>query len=118
MSNKDPRFQKAINLFNDAEWYQAHDVLEEIWHEMNEPERQSIQGLLQITVAELHLERGNINGAIILFGEGIGRIRSRKSPDMGLNLDELCIFAEAKLRSLQNGIDKDGLDPPLLKKIK
>ena len=26
----DPRFQKAVELFNDGEWYDAHDVFEEL----------------------------------------------------------------------------------------
>ena len=33
----DPRFQKAVQLFNDGEWYDAHDVFEELWHETANP---------------------------------------------------------------------------------
>ena len=33
MPEADPRFHQAIDLFNRHEWYAAHDVFEEIWHE-------------------------------------------------------------------------------------
>ena len=32
-SEEDISFQKAIELFNNQEWYFAHDELESIWHE-------------------------------------------------------------------------------------
>ena len=35
----DPRFQIALTLFNSADWYPAHDALEELWHETNGFER-------------------------------------------------------------------------------
>ena len=55
MLEADPRFQDAIRLFNTQEWYAAHDVLEELWHETADPERRCLQGLLQVAVAQLHL---------------------------------------------------------------
>ena len=42
MVEADPRFQEAIRLFNAQEWYAAHDVLEEIWHETADPERRCL----------------------------------------------------------------------------
>ena len=33
MPELDPRFQQAIELFNSQQWYDAHDVFEELWHE-------------------------------------------------------------------------------------
>ena len=54
MVEADPRFQEAIRLFNAQEWYAAHDVLEEIWHETADPERRCLQGLLQ-AVSYTHL---------------------------------------------------------------
>ena len=104
---QDPRFIKALSLFNSADWYTAHDVLEEIWHETNGPERKTIQGLLQIAVAQLHLERGNGTGATLLFGEGLGRLRSLEVPDLGLDIEALCICIEDRLRKLQMKSDVD-----------
>jgi predicted metal-dependent hydrolase len=39
------------------------------WHQNQGPDRQALQGLLQIAVAHLHLERGNLRGATVLLGK-------------------------------------------------
>ena len=93
MPEADPRFQQAIELFNTQEWYAAHDVFEELWHETVDPERRSLQGILQVAVAQLHLERGNNRGATILFGEALGRLQRPGTPDLGLDLTGLCSCA-------------------------
>ena len=90
MVEADPRFQEAIRLFNAQDWYAAHDVLEEIWHETADPERRCLQGLLQVAVAQLHLQRDNQRGATILFGEALGRLQRPGTPDLGLDLQALC----------------------------
>ena len=33
MPEADPRFQQGLELFNAGEWYAAHDLFEELWHE-------------------------------------------------------------------------------------
>ena len=38
----------ALNLFNNHEWYEAHDAFEEIWNSVDGDERQVIQGILQV----------------------------------------------------------------------
>ena len=86
MPEEDPRFGQAVALFNTQEWYAAHDVFEEIWHETAEPDRRSLQGILQVAVAQLHLQRGNRRGATILYGEALGRLRRPGTPDFGLDL--------------------------------
>ena len=110
----DLRFQKALHLFNAANWYQAHDVFEELWHEASGPERRTLQGILQVAVAQLHLERGNRSGATILFGEGLGRLRTFGTPDLGLDIHQLCECIERRLIFLQRGEDFEGCDVPTL----
>ena len=70
-------FFDALNLFNNQKWYEAHDAFEEIWNTLDGDERQIIQGILQVSVSQFHLSKGNLNGATILLGEGLGRIKDR-----------------------------------------
>lgn len=72
----DPRFQAGVELFNQREWYAAHDAFEALWHDTEDPERRWLQGIVQIAVAMVHVERGNHNGALILLGEGCTRLRT------------------------------------------
>ncbi len=111
---EDQRFIKAIRYFNNKEWYLSHDLLEELWHETIEPERTTLQGLLQIAVAQLHLDRGNRNGAMILYGEGLGRLRRRSVPNLGLDLTRLCECVELRLRLLHSQGDLSQTTSPEL----
>ena len=114
-SLEESKFLQAIELFNSQEWYLAHDLLEEIWHETNVPERTTIQGLLQIAVAQLHLDKGNMNGATILYGEALGRLKANAITDLGLDISSLCKNIEERLSLLQKGlIPKKIIDPVLL----
>ena len=64
-------------------------------------ERQIIQGILQVSVSQFHLSKGNLNGATILMGEGLGRIKNRTYIDLGIDLESFCKCLEELLRKLQ-----------------
>ena len=99
----DPRLGEAIRLFNAADWYACHDLVEELWHETQGPLRQVLQGFLQVAVAELHLERENQRGAILLRGEGLGRLAGCGSSAIGVDLEPLRAAVLSRLQRLQAG---------------
>ncbi len=109
-------FHKAIELFNNQEWYVAHDALEAIWHKTDGMERITIQAILQIAVAQVHLSNANYVGATILYGEGLGRLSNKKVPDLGLDLKEFISILKKRLLILQGGGDLVGTSPPVLKR--
>ncbi|MCP9916127.1 DUF309 domain-containing protein [Cyanobium sp. ATX 6F1] len=100
---RDPRFQEGLEWFNSADWYRCHDLFEELWHETVGPDRSALQGLLQIAVAHLHLERGNSNGATLLIGEGLGRLAPYGDHALGLDLQPFIKVLTARLQALQRG---------------
>ena len=110
----DPRFGEAVRLFNAGEWYACHDGFEELWHETQGPCRKVLQGILQIAVAHLHLERGNRRGATVLLGEGLGRLQNEGPDAFGLNLELLRQQARARLHALQQEQDPTPLPLPRL----
>ena len=105
---------RGVELFNAGEWYAAHDLFEELWHETADPERRSLQGILQVAVAQLHLQRGNRRGATILFGEALGRLKRPGTPDLGLDLASLCGAAQQRLEALQQERDPESCTVPVL----
>ena len=107
----------ALNLFNKKKWYEAHDAFEEIWNGLYGDERQIIQGILQVSVSQFHLSKGNLNGAMILLGEGLGRIKNRVSVDLGLDLLSFCNSLEILLEKLHAKVPLSNEDAPFLKKI-
>ena len=111
----DSRFEIGMKLFNSCQWYTSHDVFEEIWHETGGHERQLIQGILQVAVAQVHLENGNMNGATILYGEALGRLKKFHLSNFGLDIEGLSNCVSRRLDFLQIGKDLAGCSLPVLK---
>ena len=107
-------FFDALNLFNNQKWYEAHDAFENIWNTLDGDERQIIQGILQVSVSQFHLSKGNLNGATILLGEGLGRIKNRTNIDLGIDLESFCKCLEQLLRKLQYKEELPKNDKPYL----
>ena len=107
-------FLYALNLFNNQKWYEAHDAFEDIWNTLDGDERQIIQGILQVSVSQFHLSKGNLNGATILLGEGLGRIKNRTNIDLGIDLESFCKCLEELLRKLQFKEELTKHDKPYL----
>ena len=110
-------FSNALNLFNNQKWYEAHDAFEDIWNTLDGDERQVIQGILQVSVSQFHLSKGNLNGATILLGEGLGRIKSRTNINLGIDLESFCKSLEELLRKLQYKEKLNDKDKPYLVRI-
>ena len=109
--------QDAVDLFNSQKWYEAHDAFEDIWNDLIGDERQIVQGILQVSVSQFHLNKGNVNGAMILLGEGLGRIKSRSSEDLGIDLLSLCTNLESLLNKLHANVPLNESDVPFLSKV-
>ena len=107
----------ALSLFNKEKWYEAHDAFEDIWNNVDGDERQVIQGILQVSVSQFHLKKGNLNGATILLGEGLGRIKNRTNINLGIDLESFCECLEKLLRKLQYKETLDENDKPFLSLI-
>jgi predicted metal-dependent hydrolase len=111
----DPRLANAIASFNRGEWYACHDGFEALWMETAGPMRPVLQGILQVAVAHLHLERGNRRGAMILLGEGVGRLQRCDPQGLGLDLSLLRQRAVRRLQALQGDGDPAALPLPVLR---
>jgi predicted metal-dependent hydrolase len=55
---------KGLELHNRGQYFEAHEALEQAWNEDSGPGRDLYQGLVQVTVAYLQVERGNYRGAV------------------------------------------------------
>jgi predicted metal-dependent hydrolase len=60
-------FRTGVKLFNEAKFFDAHEVLEDVWRAAPEPEKLFLQGLIQLAVALHHHSTGNLVGACSLL---------------------------------------------------
>ena len=71
----DERFHQGIREFNERRFFEAHDVLEDFWHEYREADRTFLQGLIQVAVGFYHLENGNYKGSRSQFTKAIAKLQ-------------------------------------------
>ena len=73
----DPKllFQKGIELFNGGEFYDCHEVLEEVWTPTQQPDRWFLQSLIHFAVGFHHHRNRNIVGATRQLRKGIKKIQ-------------------------------------------
>lgn len=70
MSMNPEGYDRGIRLFNAGEFYDAHEVWEDVWRESQGLEKQFLQGLIQAAVAFHHHSTGNVTGAYSLMERG------------------------------------------------
>jgi len=81
----------GIRLFNDRYFFEAHEVLEDVWHvERGEP-RLFLQGLIQICAAYHHFQNGNLVGAAALLRRGTEKMRRYPPRYMGIDAASLIL---------------------------
>ncbi len=84
----------GIALFNECDFFAAHDFFEDIWMEAEQDEKEFFQGLVQISVGCYHLICGNLKGAKSQLSKGKTKL-TKFEPD----------FYEVNLSSLNNKVE-------------
>lgn len=63
----EPRYLAGIVLFNQGDFFEAHEVWEALWMDTSGEEKKFIQGLIQAAVGLCHFCNGNLRGAAKLY---------------------------------------------------
>lgn len=84
----DRRYQRAIELFNEREFFACHDVLEDIWAETLGTERNFYQGLIHAAVSLFHFEGGNLGGARKMYNSTVRYLTPYRPRFQGIDLDQ------------------------------
>jgi hypothetical protein len=82
MERPDPRWIRGVDLFNDEEFFEAHEVVEDLWNETDGPEKEFLKGFIQAAVSLEHHRRGNVPGYRSVGSTAAGYLR-RAAPDAG-----------------------------------
>jgi len=82
----DPRFLKGIEFFNREDFFEAHEVWEDLWHATHDSSKDFIQGLIQAASAMHHFQNGNMRGARILHDSGLELLAAYGDSFHGIDL--------------------------------
>src|SRR6516162_5427763 len=82
----DPRYAGYFALFNVQKFYEAHDVLEDLWlQDRQGPDGNFYKGLIQLAGAFVHLQKNRLRPAAALFR--LARANLEKYPAQHEQLD-------------------------------
>ncbi len=85
---------KAIELWDEERFFEAHEVLEGVWHAAPEQDRRFWQGIIQIAVGCVHHQRGNVHGTIALLRKAVDKLSDYPDTHRGIDVAQLRRFGE------------------------
>jgi hypothetical protein len=94
----------GIQLFNEHEYFEAHEVWEDIWHMAYGIKHDFYQGLIQCAVALEHYRRSNPRGVISLFQSYRPKFKNVPPIFMGLDVKH---FLESMRETLRPVVEAD-----------
>ena len=91
----------AIEQFNAGEFFEQHETFEALWRAEPGPIRQLYQGLLQVGVAYLQIQRANYDGARKLFLRATQYLQMLPDVCQGVDIAQFCADAQAAQAALE-----------------
>jgi uncharacterized protein len=104
MPHNKTAFNRGLDLFNRAHFFDAHEVLEDVWREapLHSPPRRHLQGMVQLAVAFHHHSKGNHVGARSVLERAMRNLHGADSSLPDLDLDRLRTELEIWRRHLDH----------------
>jgi uncharacterized protein len=116
----DPLYLQGVAYFNACEFFEAHEVWEELWKNYTGDLRLFYKGLIQAAVALHHFGNGNIRGARKVYRSSRRYLDAYRPVCVGLDLEDFLkrfddCFAE--VHASQDEFPKIDIDPELIPEI-
>lgn len=105
---------RGIALFNQSEFFEAHEVLEDIWRAAPVEQKKYFQGLCQTAVAFHHLSTGNRIGMRSVMERAMRNLDGCPAEFHGINVALLTKSVGQWLRAFDDG---QPLPPPRMETV-
>jgi hypothetical protein len=112
---RDHLYQKGLDAFNSAYFYEAHEHWEEVWLETPNPDKMFLQGLIQVAAAFHHHSHGNLQGTRNLLQAGLLKLDCFPEIHGGLEIEELRESVRGLLAAITAGESIETLRIPRLR---
>ena len=96
-------FHRGLELFNRGEFFDAHEVLEDVWRAAPAGEKKFLQGLIQVAVGLHHYSRGNVHGARSVLARANRNLSTYPARHAGIELAGLRVQVEKWVGALEQG---------------
>ena len=92
----------GITRFNLGDYYEQHEILEDLWAHEHRNIRRFYQGILQIGVAMFHIQNGNKHGAVYMLERGSNYLLPFTPHCQTVNVTDLLEQATRVLESIKD----------------
>ena len=104
-NSEDPHYLAYLDCFNRGLFFEAHEVLEQIWlPERGKPKDQFFKGLIQLAGAFVHLGKNRPGPGAALFRLAHTNLQHFSPWFQGLDVEEVLATIEHSLRCLDAGL--------------
>jgi predicted metal-dependent hydrolase len=102
MDSKHSSLPRGLELFNAGRFYEAHEVLEDVWREAVGERKLFLQALVQLAVGFHHYTMDNVVGAESVLERGLGNLANYPDDCEGIDLLALRINLQAWIAALKS----------------
>lgn len=81
----DERLTKGIELFNNEEFFECHEIVENLWLATSDEYKNFYKGIIQTAVALHHLRNENMSGAKKVYGTSQKYLNQYPPVTLGIN---------------------------------
>src|SRR6516162_5103498 len=100
----DPHYLGYFHCFNKQLFYEAHEVLEHLWlSDKHGPNGAFYKGLIQLTGAFVHVQKGRSQPAISLLKLALANLEKYPRIHQHLSVETTCKLARKWLEDLEQG---------------
>jgi predicted metal-dependent hydrolase len=82
-------YREGIELFNAGEFFEAHEVWEDLWHNAAGQRKSFYQGLIQCAVTLEHVRRGNPRGVRSVWASAVPKFTGLPEVYLGIHVPRL-----------------------------
>lgn len=96
-------YTHGIRLFNEQQFFDAHEVLEDVWRAAPVEEKKFLQGLIQLAVALHHHSKGNTVGALSLLKRAARNLAAEPRQARGICVSDLLYSIDQCAGAIEQG---------------
>ena len=96
-------FEDGVRLFNEREFWHAHEAWEELWLHASGDEKIFLQGLIQLAAAYHHVQRGTFRGGVRLFDAALRKLERFENGHDGIDRSEAIAAAIVHREKIARG---------------
>ena len=100
----DARLREGIRLFNDRQYFQCHEILEEFYRDTEDSNKPFLEGFIQLAAAfRLFCDFGETHGPVKMARQALIRFESFHPAFLEIRVRDLCQAVDAWIAEIEAG---------------